>query len=137
MEKRYFSLRQARVLLPKIKPVLRKIMKHHVKLVLQNNMSVHFDDAFEDMRQSVIEAKEWHATQKEYFELLQQLIDWGIFVKDPAIGLIDFFSLYEGREIFLCYKYPEATITHWHELEEGFLQRKSVGELEQHQEKST
>ena len=129
MKRVHYSLQEARELLPTIKPILKKLIKCNVRLVIQNNMSIEYDDPYEDMKQSVIEAKQWHRAQHDYFKLLDKMFAMGIFVKDPAVGLVDFFSFHQGREIFLCYKYPEDTIAHWHELEDGFTGRKSTAKL--------
>jgi hypothetical protein len=50
----------------------------------------------------------------------------GALVKDPRIGLIDFFGRVEGRVVFLCWKWDEPEIAHYHELDEGFAGRKPL-----------
>jgi len=49
-----------------------------------------------------------------------------IQIKDVERGLIDFPSLREGREIFLCWENGEETIEHWHELDAGFSGREPI-----------
>jgi hypothetical protein len=56
-------------------------------------------------------------------ELLHQIQDMGIEVKDLSTGLIDFVALKDGREVYLCWKYNEASIQFWHEIEAGFQGR--------------
>ena len=51
---------------------------------------------------------------------------WGIEVKDPAKGLIDFFHEREGRTVYLCYLLGEAEIAYWHELDAGFAGRQQL-----------
>lgn len=58
--------------------------------------------------------------------LLHQINDMGIEVKDLTIGLIDFPALYEGRVVYLCWKYGEESVQFWHELETGFSGRKRI-----------
>jgi hypothetical protein len=50
-------------------------------------------------------------------ELLHKILDMGIEVKDLTSGLIDFVALYEGREVYLCWKYGEDSIQFWHEID--------------------
>jgi len=126
MEKIYFTVQEAHKILPKIKHILKKLVAAHLRLDVQEQMSIHYDDDFEEFAQSVREAKHHHNAHHEYFELLDQIASSGIFVKDPSIGLIDFYSKYEGRDIFLCYKYPEQKIEFWHELDAGFVGRQPV-----------
>jgi hypothetical protein len=53
--------------------------------------------------------------------------DLGIQVKSLE-GLVDFRALRSGRLVYLCWKYGERTITHWHELDAGFSGRRVIGD---------
>jgi hypothetical protein len=44
----------------------------------------------------------------------------GIVLRDLERGLVDFPSLRDGREIYLCWELGEDRVAHWHELEAGF-----------------
>ena len=59
-------------------------------------------------------------------DLLHKMQDLGIEVKDLIIGLIDFTALYEGREVYLCWKFGEDNIQFWHEIEAGFSGRQLI-----------
>jgi len=41
-------------------------------------------------------------------------------------GLIDFPSMREGREIFLCWEKDEDDIEYWHDLESGYAGRERL-----------
>ena len=129
MKKAYYTLQEAREILPDIKPILKELVKCQLKLVVRNNVSLVYEDPFENTKHFVSSAVESNKIQFNYLKLLETLFEKGIFVKDPDTGLIDFFSMHEGREIFLCYKYPEETISHWHELEHGFADRQPISTL--------
>ncbi|MDP2776111.1 MAG: DUF2203 domain-containing protein [Anaerolineales bacterium] len=58
--------------------------------------------------------------------LLHRIQDMGIEVKDLTTGLMDFVTLYDGREVYLCWKYGEASIQFWHEIEAGFQGRRLI-----------
>lgn len=58
--------------------------------------------------------------------LLHQIQDMDIEVKDATTGLIDFVCLKDGREIYLCWKYGEEQIQFWHEIEAGFAGRQKI-----------
>lgn len=64
-------------------------------------------------------------------EKLDQLEDLGCYVKDLDIGLVDFLSTFEGRDIFLCWKLGEPHINHWHEINEGFSSRQDILDMSQ------
>ncbi len=51
----------------------------------------------------------------------------GAEVKDLEEGLIDFYSLRDGtKEVVLCWRMGENSITHYHELDAGFAGRQPV-----------
>lgn len=58
--------------------------------------------------------------------LLHKIQDMGIEVKDLTVGLIDFVAVYDGREVYLCWKYNEDNIQFWHEVEAGFSGRQLI-----------
>lgn len=73
---------------------------------------------------------------KGTFEELEKI---GVLIKDLEIGLIDFLSRYQGREVCLCWKLGESGIRFWHSTEEGFRGRKPIDEefLANHQGEPT
>ena len=54
---------------------------------------------------------------------LEEIRDLGAEPKGLEDGLVDFPSLMEGRIVYLCWKFDEPEILHWHELEAGFTGR--------------
>jgi hypothetical protein len=46
--------------------------------------------------------------------------------KNPPEGLVDFPTIIDGREAFLCWKLDEPEVLFWHELEAGFAGRQSL-----------
>jgi len=72
------------------------------------------------------------ARLKEAVEAIQQI---GCLVKDLDVGLIDFPTLFRGKEVYLCWKLGEAGIRFWHGVDEGFRGRKRIDQdfLDNHQ----
>jgi hypothetical protein len=52
-------------------------------------------------------------------DLLREISELGVEIK-AADGLVDFRSKLHGRTVYLCWKYGEERIGHWHELDRGF-----------------
>jgi hypothetical protein len=63
------------------------------------------------------------ARLKEVFEEFESR---EIVVKDFERGLVDFPSLRNGREVFLCWEEGESDIEFWHDLEGGFAGRAAL-----------
>lgn len=61
----------------------------------------------------------------ELRDLLRELAELGVEVK-AADGLVDLRSKLHGRVVFLCWKFGEERIEHWHDLETGFAGRKPL-----------
>ncbi|HEY2249531.1 MAG TPA: DUF2203 domain-containing protein [Planctomycetaceae bacterium] len=59
-------------------------------------------------------------------EFIDELEKLGIELKDISRGLIDFPSLMDGREVYLCWLLGEEEIGHWHEIDAGFAGRQSL-----------
>jgi hypothetical protein len=51
----------------------------------------------------------------------------GAVVKDPTVGLVDFYGQVDGRLVWLCWKYDEEEVAFYHALDEGFSGRKAIG----------
>jgi hypothetical protein len=41
-------------------------------------------------------------------------------------GLVDFRSVRNGEEVYLCWRQGEERISHWHTLESGFAGRQPI-----------
>jgi hypothetical protein len=52
----------------------------------------------------------------------------GGVLKDPREGLVDFYGKISERLVWLCWKFGEARIDHYHRLDEGFSGRKRIEE---------
>jgi hypothetical protein len=50
----------------------------------------------------------------------------GGVVKDPRIGLVDFYGRIEGRTVWLCWRYGEESIGYYHDLDSGFGGRRAL-----------
>ena len=59
-------------------------------------------------------------------EIVNRIQETGVLVKDLDMGLVDFPSLVDGEEIYLCWKLGEDHIAFWHGIDEGFAGRKPL-----------
>lgn len=65
---------------------------------------------------------------------IENIQEYGCLVKDLDIGLLDFPTLLNGQEVYLCWKLGENGIHFWHAVEDGFRGRKPIDQdfLDQH-----
>jgi len=65
--------------------------------------------------------------EAEILRYQEELNGMGVELKDYRIGLVDFYSRYEGRVIYLCWKFDEPDrLEWWHALEAGFRGRQPI-----------
>ena len=57
----------------------------------------------------------------------REVEEMGAVLKDPRIGLLDFYGEVDGKLVWLCWKYGESECAFYHALEEGFSARKAIG----------
>jgi hypothetical protein len=65
---------------------------------------------------------------------IENVQEFGCQIKDLEAGLLDFPTLFQGREVLLCWKVGEQGIQFWHEIADGFRGRKPIDQhfLENH-----
>ena len=69
----------------------------------------------------------------EVLKLVTQIKDWvtainghGCVCKGVEQGLIDFPCMLGSEVVFLCWQIGEASVTHYHRIEDGFAGRKTL-----------
>jgi hypothetical protein len=123
--KRYFTLQEAKAALQTIRPWVAEIL---------------------EIRRSILESRPevWPVIEKSMgnggsrvasrlvvgFERLEALVEriqeLGVLIKDVNTGLLDFPSLREGRQVYLCWRYGEEDIRYWHDVDAGFAGRQPI-----------
>lgn len=59
-------------------------------------------------------------------DVMAELTNAGVIVRDPDSGLVDFPAVREGEPVFLCWQLGEDAVAWWHGPEEGFAGRKPL-----------
>ena len=124
MAERLYRLEEANALVPKLRSLLERIRDNQKTLA-------------EDKTLAVVRQKASHnggglpgghlaEVTKSLERDLGQLQEWGIVLRDPSIGLIDFFHERDGRTVFLCWKLGEAKVEWWHPLDTGIAGRQRL-----------
>jgi hypothetical protein len=122
---RLFSPEEANRLLETLRPLVSDLMQARARLlemqpalagVLEkllgnggSRLTAELLDTFERLRADV------RAIEAE-----------GVLVKDLETGLLDFPSEREGEIVFLCWRFGEPTVAHWHSVDTGFAGRQPL-----------
>lgn len=139
---RYFTLRQAERLLPQVESAIRdaialkseyqktesEIQEFQRRVSMQGGVMVDRAGFLDRQRRR-------DSTAQQLKAAIENIQEYGCLVKDLDIGLLDFPTLLNGQEVYLCWKLGENGIHFWHAVEDGFRGRKPIDQnfLEQHQ----
>jgi hypothetical protein len=63
---------------------------------------------------------------ENYQSAWREVEEMGAVLKDPRMGLVDFYGEVDGKFVWLCWRYGEDAVTHYHGLDEGFANRKLI-----------
>lgn len=129
MKKRYITLEEAENNIPEVKESLQKIRKLSETISILQSIEVSYDTEFDEIYAETKNNQEFHKLSAELHRELHKLIKLGCIVRDINIGLVDFFSKFEGREIFLCWEMGEGKISNWHEVTESYEMKKPIFEM--------
>jgi len=135
MTKIYVSLEQAQRQIPVITRLMRDVMRLKRTLDELNTIEIEYDDTNGDEIDFIAMNKEFHRLSYQFYRKLELIEKKGCIVKDIDMGLVDFISLFNGREVCLCWRYGEDQIDYFHELDHGYPNRKPVKEIEQAESK--
>jgi hypothetical protein len=123
---RLFSLEEAQQSVRSIQPLLKEIVE--LKNILdKKGYDVHRHQYFGGMGPNG--QKVFPNEMERLVEVVKQLTDSGIEVKDLNRGLIDFPYSRHNEVVYLCYLLGEAAIEAWHPIEGGFAKRRPLSEL--------
>ncbi len=137
-----FTLAEAQSLIPSVDRLLRKAVELKSGYANAERLVESFQRRIIMMGGLVVDRSKVRETREErdraaaglrsVIEEVQQL---GCVVKDLDIGLVDFPTLFHGREVYLCWKLGEPSIAFWHGTDEGFAGRKPIDSefLDNHQ----
>lgn len=84
-------------------------------------------EAGADDRKDVLKLKQDLKARIERYEAgWQRVKSLGGVIKDPQIGLVDFYGRVGQKLVWLCWRYGEDTLGYYHELESGYPGRRPL-----------
>ena len=139
---RYFHLNEAREMLPRVAKAIRAAVQsksNHDQAdgALQNlTQRILIMGGILVDRMAVDNLRGIKISSGERLKAaIEEMAEIGCLVKDLEMGLVDFPTLLEGEEVYLCWRMGEPDIQFWHGVHEGFGGRKPIDQhfLENHQ----
>jgi hypothetical protein len=126
---RLFTVGEANGLLPALRPIVQRIL---------DNL-----DALREKSETVVRSEQLSPSSPELMKSLQRneaiarliqevkcLVDEinanGCICKGIEEGLVDFPCMLGGEIVFLCWRFGEESVGHWHKIDDGFAGRKPL-----------
>lgn len=121
----YFSVEEANAAVEVVRPLIARILEIR-QAILEKQPEV-----WPVMEKAVGNggSKTASLVEREFEKLnalVKQVRATGAILKDVNTGLVDFLALREGREVYLCWKYGEARVLYWHDMDAGFAGRQKL-----------
>jgi hypothetical protein len=140
VDSRVFTLEEANALVAKLEPVVKQQLERRgaiesLLLKLGRELGdvpdrIVLDPAdpadVRDLKRDLVRRIE------EYREGWREVEAMGAVLKDARAGLLDFYGNVDGKLVWLCWKYGEREVLHFHALEEGFSGRKPIAQGMRH-----
>jgi hypothetical protein len=133
MPQRFFKLREAEQILPLLEKLLNRAIGEKKKL---EDLETVFAGIAQHIllrggvlvdRAKIASLKiERNKSVAALQEALAHIESSGCLVKDLDTGWVDFPSVLNKREVYLCWKLGEPAIGFWHDPDEGFDGRKPI-----------
>jgi hypothetical protein len=121
-DRRLYSIEEANALLPHLAPTLVELREKYeqaqsarreIEVAASGNGGSHERDALNRLVARVD-------------ELLERLHEWEVQLRDLSTGLVDFPSIVDGDDAYLCWRLGETEVTWWHRPDEGFPGRQPL-----------
>lgn len=126
---RHFTVEEANQTLRIVEPVLREAVDRKQELDLAAQRLAESLERVAENGHAREMAERHHLVEslrQDIVERLQFITQLGVQIKDLDIGLIDFPSVRDGREVLLCWRLGESDVGYWHTEEDGFLGRRPI-----------
>ncbi len=131
-ELKVFTAEEANRLLPRLTDLVMELQSRH-RDILAKEVEI---DTLELLYPSEEEGKPSPQMAREienynewvnlFYTLIDEVHEMGCFLKDIDAGLIDFYTLYQGRVVYLCWKLGEKEVGFWHEVGRGYSYRQPI-----------
>jgi len=132
VEQNYFTIDDANRVIPWLEERLQSMtslnetigrLRSDLGTLVQKRTSNGHGDTDEEVMSNY---KETDVATNKLRSLVKEISDAGIILRNIERGLIDFPSVREGREVYLCWVWGEPSIQFWHEINTGFLGRQAL-----------
>jgi hypothetical protein len=124
-----FTVDEANRTLPLVRRIVEDIVQAHRtwrEKILELDLIASTARADQSLDQSERIEREAQAIAREIEGFERELTALGIQIKDRRLGLIDFPTSMDGRQVLLCWRLGEPDVGFWHDMTTGYRGRKPL-----------
>jgi len=124
-----FTVERANRTLPLVRKIVEDVVRQHRlwrEKILELDLVASSARAGEPRERAEEREREAQSLAREIDGYQQELERLGIQLKDRRLGLVDFPSEMNGRQILLCWRLGEPEVQFWHELDAGYAGRQPL-----------
>ena len=128
-EKRHFTLKEAQRFVPWLSGIFIKIAPLRERLGNLNDekealrIRMKVNGGQEAVKRASSVQEDLADTLGKINEQVEQIREKGIILRSINPGLVDFLSIRETKEFYLCWVEGESELRFWHDLDTGFSGR--------------
>lgn len=123
---RYFSVSEVNEILPEIAELMKDLLTRRGKVASQiDELKPIISDRYSNTGSAQASAvvQDFMAIER----LIEEVESYGCSIKNLNAGTLDFLSRYEGRDVWLCWRYGEKPeLEYFHGLTSGFQGRRPI-----------
>ena len=124
-----FTLKEANEVLPRLTPMLQELRVTR-EVILKMEVEIDTLELLAENKSSEGVSPEVSRKVEEYtklvnrfYALIDEIHETGCILKDVDMGLVDFYTLYKGKVVYLCWRAGEAEVGFWHDIGGGYSNR--------------
>jgi len=119
---KYFTVTEANAALPLVRRIAEDIVEQYQQVLELHTRQQTALDQDDEEELEVVDCARREATAR-LNELIAELSDIGVELKDWETGLVDFLGQREGRDVYWCWRLGEEQVQYWHEIHAGMAGR--------------
>lgn len=126
---RLFTIDEANDLLPALRPLMKRIFDH-LDFLRKKSEVVIREEQLPPNSPVLMERLQGNEGIARLIHEVKGSVDeinsFGCVCKGIEQGLVDFPCLLGGEIVFLCWRYGEESVAHWHRIEDGYAGRRPL-----------
>ena len=122
---KHFTIAEAEALIPELEKIFEAVAELAAKAELKaEGLRRRREDVDADPAAAAIELSQIQFLAQAINERLRKIVELGALPKGIEPALVDFPSHLDGRDVYLCWRLGEKSLTHYHGSDEGFAERR-------------